>query len=167
MRYQIPIEAPRNRHANLAVRATAPYWTALFAGALPGIVWAIANAFFLDCRDRRRQLVVGALLYSVVMALGALRFWLYRSGTFEVLFGHSARLFDSLMISLNFLIVLGTLRFLVGRQIDVAEYRSSLGARLPWGIPLALGLVAVEYFLIPSVFRWFPSIYWIWGPMLL
>lgn len=167
MRYQIPIEAPRNRYANLAVRATAPYWTALFAGALPGVVWALANAFFLDCRDRRRQLVVGAVMYSVFMALGALRFWLYRSGTFEVLFGHSARLFDALMTSLNFLIVLGTLRYFAARQIDVAEYRSSLGAKLPWGLPLAIALILFEYFVVPSVYRWFPSIYWIWGPLFL
>lgn len=167
MRYQIPIEAPRGRFAHLAVRATAPYWTALFAGALPGMVWAVANAYFLDCRDKRKQALFGVIAYAVVLAIGGSRFWLYRSGTFDRVFGADGPLIDSIMVTLHFLASLGAIRYLAGRQIDVAHYRRSLGRRLPWGIYAALALILFYYFVIPLIFRVWPDIYWMWGPMLL
>lgn len=166
MRYQIPIEAPRGPYAHLAVRATAPYWTALIAGALPGVIWGVANAYFLDCRDKRRQAIVAGVGYGLILAMGALRLWLYQSGAFDRTLHENGALADALMMSAHFLAVIILLRYLAGRQIDVAAYRASLGRQLPWGLLLIGGLAAFNYFFIPPLYRWNNAIFWIWGPML-
>jgi hypothetical protein len=167
MRYQIPGEEPRNRFANLAVRASAPYWGAFVMGSLPALVWSVANGFFLGCRDARRQAILALFLYAGLCAIGGARFWLYRSGAFDAWLGDDGPLADAIMNSLHFLLALGSLRFLVVRQLEVAEYRRSLNRKLPWGLMAIAALGLFNWFVVPVIYRVMPDIYWIWGPILL
>ncbi len=164
MRYRIPDEVPRHRFARFATRASAPYWASLVGGFLPALLWSTANAWFLGCRDRRWQTAFALIGYSTVAAIGAVRLWLYQSGTFETVFGHDGRLVNALMNSAYFLGWLVVLRILIGRQVDLAAYRGSLGKQLPWGVVLIGLMVLTDRFVVPAVFDYFNGIVWVWGP---
>jgi hypothetical protein len=166
MRYRIPIEAPRGRFAKYAVRASAPYWACLIGGALPALVWSAANAWFLGCRDARRQTLFAIVAYLCIIAIGGSRMWLYTSGTFADLLGNEGKLANSIMFSVHFLAGLGALRFLAGRQLDVAAYRNSLGKKLPWGLWLIGAFLLVNLFVFPLILETAPQLFWLWGPML-
>jgi hypothetical protein len=165
MRYQIPAERPPGRFAKYAARATAPYWAALVSGALPGLIWSAANAHFLGCRDAQRQGVIALIGYVLVAGVEAGRFWAITSGTLAATFGSDARLASWLLITTRVVVAMCFLRYLAGRQVDVAAYRSSLGTRLPWAFPVVAALAAFNYFVIDALFELTPHVMWVWGPM--
>ena len=150
MRYRIPDEVPRHRLARFATRAGAPYWASLVGGFLPALVWSATNAWLLGCRDRRWQTAFAIIGYVCVAGIGAARIWLLQSGTLEAVFGHEGRLVNAMMDSAYFLGWLVVLRILVGRQVDLAAYRGSLGRQLPWGFVLIAAMIAVDRFVVPG-----------------
>src|SRR5215468_3325662 len=91
MRYQTPEEEPRGRFARFAVRAGTPYWTSLAAGTLPAFIWAAANAWFLGCRDARRQTIIAIFAYVVISLFGFIRYQMYFHDMFPQLFGKDGR----------------------------------------------------------------------------
>ena len=163
MRYRIPDEVPRHPMARLAVRASAPYWATIVGGFLPSLAWSAANAWFLGCRDARWQTAFAIIGYAVVAGIGAARVWLLRSGVMEATFGAEASLVNSIMSTFYVLGSLIVLRIMVGRQIDLASYRGTLG-RLPWGFIVIISFVLLDRFVYPLVFDYFVDIVWIWGP---
>jgi hypothetical protein len=167
MRYQAPVEKPRGALAGFATRASAPYWAALIGGILPGMVWSISNAFFLGCRDARRQAVIGIAGYGLVMGFGAAREWLRWSGALYQMFGRDASLADGVMFVVQVVAGLGLLRYLVGRQINLAAYRATLPGGLTWAFWLIVAMALFDYFVISyAVDHVSASIFWIWLPSL-
>jgi hypothetical protein len=164
MRYRIPDETARGVLPRLAVRASAPYWAALLTGFLPAVIWSTANAWFLGCRDARWQTGFAIIGYGTVAAIGAARMYMKRSGDMYLLFGHDARLADALMDSAYYLGSLIVLRVLVGRQIDLAAYRSTLGRGLPWGVLMIAAFAALDRFVFPQLYALSNQFFWIWGP---
>lgn len=164
MRYRIPDETPPGVFPRLAVRASAPYWAALLTGFLPALIWSVANAWFLGCRDARWQTTIAVIGYAVLGVIGAARLYARRSGDLYVLFGHDARLADALMDITYYLGSLMLLRVLVGRQIDLASYRSTLGRGLPWGILMIVLFAALDRFVFPQLYAISHQFFWIWGP---
>jgi hypothetical protein len=60
---------------------------------------------------------------------------------------------------------LGLLRYLVGRQFNLAAYRSGLPGGLPWGLWLIAAMALFDYFVIPEIYdRVTRDILWIWLP---
>ena len=55
MSYAIPGEIPRSRFAAYATYPMVPFFAAYVIGTLPAVVWAVINAWFLGCRDARKQ----------------------------------------------------------------------------------------------------------------
>jgi hypothetical protein len=164
MGYQSPIEAPPGRFARFAVRAGTPYWTALVAGTLPAFIWAIANAWLLGCRDARKQTIVALVGYGIVTAIGCAQWWINFDGLFIGTFGRADGQLVYNIVSVTMIIgSLGVLRYLSGRQLAVASYRSTLGSGLPWGLWLIALLIAAERYLWPHIYDWAtPHISWIW-----
>lgn len=171
MRYQSPVEAPRGRFASFAVRASSPYWAALLGGMLPAFLWSAANAYFLGCRDARRQAVVAGIGCAVFLLVGALRHWLFVGGVFDAWYdqgwGKNAVLLYRGWATVQLLIALGVLRYLVGRQFDIAAYRATLEQKLPWGLPLIAALGLINYFALPWVYEHVGDDFaWIWPQLL-
>ncbi len=164
MRYRIPDEMPRHRLARFATRAGAPYWASLVGGFLPALLWSATNAWLLGCRDRRWQTAFAVIGYACVAGIGAARIWLLQSGALDAVFGHEGRLVNAMMDSAYFLGWLVVLRILVGRQVDLAAYRGSLGRQLPCGFVLIAAMIAVDRLVVPEVFNYFNGIVWVWGP---
>ncbi len=165
MRYTSPLEAPPGRFAGFATRASAPYWAALIGGILPAMIWSTANAFFLGCRDARRQAVIAVIGYSLVLAIGGLRSAFLWTGDLEIWFGREGLLANRILMVVQLVAGLGLLRYLVGRQVNLASYRASLPGGLPWGMWLIAGMAAVDYFVIPEIYdRFTRDIVWIWLP---
>ena len=165
MRYRIPEEVPRGRATYLAVRASTPYWAMIVGGFLPALLWSIANAWFLGCRDARWQTAFGVIGYIVVAGIGAARMSLWRSGMLYAWFETNGRLVHALMGTLYIIGAMVVVRLLVGRQVDLAAYRSTLGQPLSWGIVMIGALFLADRFGIrPLVYPVLNEIIWIWGP---
>jgi len=81
----------------------------------------------------------------------------------EAMFGADASLVNAIMSTFYVLGSLIVLRIMVGRQIDLASYRGTLG-RLPWGFIVIASFVLLDRFVYPLVFDYFVDIVWIWGP---
>lgn len=163
MRYQIPEEVPRGPLARFATRASSPYWATILGGFLPSLVWSTLNAWFLGCRDARWQTAFALIGYAIVAGIGAANMYLWNSGTFYLWFENTGRLVHALLGTAYVLGSLVIVRILVGRQIDLAAYRSTLGRPLPWGF-IAIGLIVLaDRYLVPEIYRYMREIVWIWG----
>lgn len=164
MRYQIPEERPRGFLARFATRASTPYWATILGGFLPSLVWSTVNAWLLGCRDARWQTAFAVIGYAIVACIGAANMYLWNSGTLYLWFGNTGRLVHALLGTAYILGGLVMVRILVGRQIDLAAYRSRLGRPLPWGFILIGLIVLADRYLIPDVYLRLNEIIWIWGP---
>lgn len=168
MQYQSPQEEPRGRFARFAVRAGTPYWASLVGGMLPAFIWAVANAWFLGCRDARRQTIVALVAYVLISMFGFIHYEMWFRDLFPQLFGKEGRLVYWVTFSLQIIASLIVLRYLAGRQITIASYRSSLGKGLPWAIWLIVLLGLSEHYVRQYILDWgTPHIAWIWLPSVL
>lgn len=149
---------------HLAVRASAPYWAALLTGFLPALIWSTANAWFLGCRDARWQTGFAVIGYAIVASIGALRLYWRHTGGLYMMFGHDARLADGLMDVTYYLGSLIILRVLIGRQINLAAYRSTLGKGLPWGLLTIVIFIGLDKLIFPQLYAISNQFFWIWGP---
>jgi hypothetical protein len=130
---------------------------------LPAFIWSVANAFFLGCRDARRQAMIAVVCYAGVLAIGGSRYFLYHSGTLDAWFGAEGSLASQLLMSAQFIAALAALRYLAGRQFNIAIYRARLNRRMPWGFWLIAVLALADNFLLPAIYdRITPHIAWIW-----
>jgi hypothetical protein len=135
---------------------------------LPAFIWSIANAWFLGCRDARKQTMIAVIAYVLISAVGAARYILNFEGMFIKTFGHDGRLVYWVIFSLQIIASLGVLRYLVGRQFSIASYRASLERGLPWGLWLIVLLALAERYLRQHIYDWgMPHISWIWLPAVL
>lgn len=164
MRYQIPEEIPRGPLARFATRASSPYWATIVGAFLPSLLWSIANAWLLGCRDAGRQTLLAIVCYALLVGIGIANMHLWFSGTYYLWFENTGRLVHALVNTVYMLGSLVIVRVLVGRQIDLAAYRSTLGRPLPWGFILAGLIVLADRFVFPEVYPHFIESFWMWGP---
>lgn len=163
MRYQIPDERPRGLLARFATRASSPYWATLVGGFLPSLVWSTVNAWLLGCRDAGRQTLIAAIGYALLAAIGIANMHLWFSGTYYLWFENTGRLVHALVNTVYILGSLVIVRVLVGRQFDLAAYRSTIKP-LPWGFILIGLIVLADRFIMPEVYPHVRELFWIWGP---
>ena len=167
MRYQIPEERPRGFLTRFATRASTPYWATILGGFLPSLVWSTVNAWLLGCRDARWQTTLAIAGYAIVAGIGAANMYFWHSGAYYLWFEDTGRLVHALLGTVYIISSLMIVRVLVGRQIDLAAYRSTLGRPLPWGFVLVGLIVLADRYLIPQVYPHLKEIFWIWGPSLI
>lgn len=164
MRYQIPGETQRGFHTRFATRASSPYWATLVGAFLPSLLWSATNAWLLGCRDAGRQTLIALIGYALLVGVGITNMHLWFSGTYYLWFENTGRLIHALVNSTYILGTLMIVRVLVGRQIDLAAYRSTLGRPLPWGFILIGLIVLTDRFVMPEIYPHLIELFWMWGP---
>lgn len=164
MRYQIPDETQQGFLTRFATRASSPYWATLVGAFLPSLLWSTVNAWLLGCRDAGRQTLIAIVGCAVLAGIGIANMHLWFSGTYYLWFENTGRLVHALVNSTYILGSLMIVRVLVGRQIDLAAYRSTLGRPLPWGFILVGLIVLTDRFVMPELYPRHIELFWLWGP---
>lgn len=168
MRYAIPVEAPPSKLYRLAVRPLLPVIGGVFMGTLPSLAWMAANAFFLGCRDARKQLTIAVVGFLAIKLLGFTTSYLGAAGYLEAWFGRDGALVDDIASAATIIILFTILSIMSGRQTDLAVYQASVMGRrrLQWGVVPFVILIAANLYLVPLIDEQVPYFAQVWGKML-